>query len=170
MRRQLTRGTLVVVGGHSRGVGKTSLVEQLLRTTREPWVAIKISGHRHAAKGARVPFVKEARRRSPRTQTGRYLAAGAARAFLVRAPDAALARAAAFIESLRESGANVIVESNRIVRHVTPDAVLFVVDPHVSDWKPTSALCLKVADAVGDVRRLMSETSLLNDDDDLHTG
>ena len=160
MRKEVTRGTLVVVGGHSRGVGKTSLIEHLLRTSREPWVAIKISARHHAAKGASVAIVDEARHASPRSETGRYLAAGAARALVIRAADIALARAATLIESLRAEGANVIVESNRIVRYVKPDAMLFVMDPHINDWDPTSALCLPIADAVGDVRRLMSETRL----------
>lgn len=143
------RGLLFVVGGHSRQVGKTTMIEQLLTERRdEPWTAVKISAHRHAPEGATTPLIEEMRDADPQTQTGRYLRAGARNAFLVRAPDAAMPQAAAFIQSLCASGVNVIVESNRIVEHVTPDAVVFVIDPHIADWKPSSDACLAVADAV----------------------
>lgn len=146
---RVERGALVVVGGHSRGVGKTSLIEHLLRAdTGAAWVAIKISAHRHAPDGVSAPLVEEAGQPSALTQTGRYLAAGARRAFLVRAPDVAMPGAAAFIESLRSRGSNAIVESNRIMRYLAPDALLFVVDPRIDDWKPSSALCWPIADAV----------------------
>lgn len=146
---RVERGALVVVGGHSRGVGKTSLIEHLLRAdTGKAWVAIKISAHRHAHDAVNAPLVEEAGQASALTQTGRYLAAGARRALLVRAPDAAMPRAAAFIESLRGRGSNVVVESNRIVQWLAPDVLLFVVDRRIDDWKPSSALCLPIADAI----------------------
>lgn len=149
MRRQLGQGALIVVGGHSRGVGKTTLIEHLLRGMQdEAWLAIKVSAHRHAQAAVSAPLVEEAWQPSPATQTGRYLAAGARRAFLVRAPDAAMSRVAAFIDALRSQGSNVVIESNRIVRYLAPDVLLFVVDPRVDDWKPSSALCLPIADAL----------------------
>jgi hypothetical protein len=145
----VSRGALLVVGGHSRGVGKTTLVERLLGDRcGETWIAVKISAHRHAPEGASAPLIEEARGPDPQSQTGRYLVAGARRAFLVRAPDAAMAQAAAFIERLRAGGSNVIVESNRIVQYVTPDALIFVIDPRIADWKPSSDACLAAADAV----------------------
>jgi hypothetical protein len=146
VRNVVGRGALIVVGGHSRGVGKTSVIERLLRERAgEPWIAIKISAHRHAPEGTTAPLIEEAHAGSPLTQTGRYLLAGARRAFLVRAPEAALTQAAAFIESRRAQGANVIVESNRVVQYVRADVLLFVVDPRIDDWKPSSALWLPVA-------------------------
>jgi hypothetical protein len=145
----VTPSALIVVGGHSRGVGKTLLVEQLLRgSAGANWIAVKISAHRHAPDGADVPLIEEARDATARTQTGRYLAAGASRAFLVRAPDRALVHAAAFIQSMRAAGAHVIVESNRLVRHVRPDLLLFVVDPRIADWKDSSDECVRSPAAV----------------------
>ena len=42
-------GRLIVVGGHSRGVGKTAVIAHLLRTLGWTGVeAVKISAHRHA--------------------------------------------------------------------------------------------------------------------------
>ena len=143
------RGLLIVVGGHSRHVGKTTAIERLLAERREePWAAVKISAHRHAPEGTAAPLIDEHLDAGPDTQTGRYLLAGARRAFLVRAPDAAMPEAARFVESLRANGWNVIVESNRIVAHVVPTAVLFVIDPGNRDWKPSSDACLAVADSV----------------------
>ena len=75
-----------MVGGHSSGVGKTSVIEDILSTRRrrEPWAAVKISAHRHATAATRVPLVEETMWPSPLTQSGRYLEAGARRAFLCR--------------------------------------------------------------------------------------
>lgn len=144
-----SRGVLLVVGGHSRNVGKTTVIERLLAEHREQrWVAVKISAHRHAPEDTVAPLIEEHRDADPQTQTGRYLLAGARRAFLVRASDGAMARAAAFVESLLADGWNVIVESNRIVAHVVPNAVVFVIDPRNADWKPSSDACLAVANEV----------------------
>jgi hypothetical protein len=140
MRDVVDRGALIVVGGHSRGVGKTSVIERLLRARHGCWIAIKISAHRHAPEGTSVPLIEETRAPSSLTQTGRYLAAGARRAFLVRAPDAALPQVAALIDAFCTEGSNVLVESNRIVQYVRPDVCLFVVDPCIDDWKPSSSL------------------------------
>jgi hypothetical protein len=145
MRDALRRGARVIVGGHSRGVGKTLFIEDWLRAHRgEPWIAVKVSAHRHAPDGVAVPLVEEGSS-SDQTQTGRYLRAGAVRAFLVRAPAAALGQAAKFVASLacsRQQGGgspSVIVESNRLVLHLDFDYRFFVVDPDIADWKASSA-------------------------------
>lgn len=140
---------LIVVGGHSRGVGKTSTIEQILRARPgERWTAVKISAHRHARADGAAPLVEEARLASPLTQTGRYLAAGASRALLCRTPDARLAETEQLLQGLLAEGARVIVESNRIARLVRPDVLLFLLSPAIDDWKPSSGPCLERADAV----------------------
>lgn len=91
-------GGIIVIGGHSRGVGKTTIIEHILRARLWPHtIAVKISAHRHANGDGEVPLVEEAQEASPLTQSGRYLAAGASRAFLVRAPSASLPRAAGVV-------------------------------------------------------------------------
>lgn len=140
--------TLVVVGGHTRAVGKTATIEHILRArSGERWVAVKVSAHRHASADDSA-LVEEADRSTPLTQTGRYLEAGAHRAFLCRTPEARLADTAAFLRQLLADGANVIVESNRIARFVRPDVVLFVVSPSIADWKSSSGACLAAAGAL----------------------
>jgi Ni2+-binding GTPase involved in maturation of urease and hydrogenase len=140
-------GRVIVVGGHSRGVGKTALVAALVRTLRargRAVVTVKVSAHRHGA----ASVVEEDRVSSPWTSTGRCLAAGAARAFLCRCPDEHLAAAATLVHELRASGADVVVESNRMAARLDPDLTLFVVSAGTSDWKPSSAACLARADAI----------------------
>src|SRR5688572_15626512 len=114
--RPAARGTLVLVGGHSRGVGKTSAIEAILRwQAQRRWAAVKVSAHRHAAPHETKPIVEEDLAAGSHTQTGRYLCAGAKRAFLCRTPASHLAQTADFVRRLRESGFDVAVESNRLV-------------------------------------------------------
>jgi len=142
------RGMLVVVAGHSRGVGKTTTIERILRARRgESWVAVKVSAHRHCAPGDVKPVIEPDTAPSAGTQTGRFLLAGADRAFLCRTPDARLAATARFINDLRAGGANVIVESNRLIDLLTPDVVIFAVTPGIADWKPSSGAALARTDA-----------------------
>lgn len=148
-RRGQPPGRLVVVGGHTRGVGKTALVEQLLRGWRGgPVAAVKISAHRHAPQDCAAPVIEEVFDRSPTTQTGRYLAGGADRAWLCRCPSDRIPDAARFVQALQRGGWDVVVESNRIVQHLCPDLTLFVASDRTDDWKPSSGACLRRADAL----------------------
>lgn len=141
-------GTLIVVAGHSRGVGKTTVVEHVVRSRpHEAWVAVKISAHRHRAPGTNAPLIEQDEIPRSTTQTGRYLLAGAARAYLCRTPSAQLADTAQFVHGLLERGHNLIVESNRIVEWTTPDVVVFAVAPRIEDWKPSSGGALARTDA-----------------------
>lgn len=142
-------GRIIVVGGHSRGVGKTALVEHLLRTLGAARLAaVKVSAHRHAAAMATPPVIEETFGPLPATQTGRYLAAGAERAWLCRCPSGSLPAAARFVRTLAADGWNVLVESNRIIEYLTPDLSLFVASTSNPDWKPSSGPSLRRADAL----------------------
>lgn len=138
-------GRLIVVGGHSRHVGKTASVAAILRCLApSAWTAVKISAHKHGAGAASV----EERDGNSGSQTARYLQAGASRAFLLRAPDEKVRDAAERIAWMRGAGQSVIAESNRLVEHCRPDLTLFVVAPSIRDWKPSSAACLRRAGAL----------------------
>ncbi len=139
------RGRCLVVGGHSRGVGKTALVVDLVRSLG--WhrvVTVKVSAHRH---GSSIE-VEEDGVPSAGSSTGRCLAAGAARALLCRCPNDCLAMARTLVEQLRRAGYDVIVESNRIAPGTAPDLTFFVASAATADWKATSDACLARADAV----------------------
>ena len=163
-RRDISRiGRLMVVGGHSRGVGKTSLIAALLpRLPVGDWIAVKISSHRHG--GGPAGFsVSEEPEAAGDTPQALWLAAGANRAFLLRARDESMSDAAAWVRTMLDRGYDLIVESNRIVRYLRPDMVLFVVAPDIADWKDSSADCLRLADIVVVNRRreLLSQGEIL---------
>lgn len=139
------RGRCLVVGGHSRGVGKTALVVDLVRSLG--WrrvVTVKVSAHRH---GSYIE-VEEDGVPSAVSSTGRCLAAGAQRAVLCRCPDGCLATARTLVEWLRRDGRDVIVESNRMAAGTAPDLTFFVVSAATADWKATSDACLARADGI----------------------
>lgn len=139
-------GRLVVVGGHSRHVGKTSVVSEILRCLQpSEWAAVKISSHSH---GTAAGLIEEEGDAASASQAARYLRAGARRAFLMRATNEQFPAAAEPILRMVASGRSIIVESNRLVAHCRPDLVIFVVAPGIADWKPSSAICLRSADAV----------------------
>src|SRR5208283_1836991 len=82
-----------------------------------------------------------------KTDTGRFLAAGAERSLWLRVPAGELARAAGTIRKILDGSANVIVESNSIVEVVQPDVFLMVMDFSCEDFKASSMRFLDRADA-----------------------
>jgi hypothetical protein len=87
------------------------------------WVAVKIARHEHDAGQP----VWEETKPGERTDTARYLAAGAGRAFLLTAVDGPSMQSA--LEELWtriDRTANFIFESNRILNFVRPDVCLMV--------------------------------------------
>ena len=140
------RGRIIVVGGHSRGVGKTALSVALVRALApRAVVTVKVSAHRH---GGGHFAIEEDAETTLATSTGRCLAAGAARAFLCRCPDGHLHEVAALVRLLSSGGYDVVVESNRMAPLVAADLTLFVTSSDTPDWKVSSELCLVRADAL----------------------
>lgn len=143
--RRVRPGRCIVVGGHSRGVGKTALVAALVRALASPRLAtVKVSAHRH---GVAVAWIED-RDPSPFTSTGRCLMAGAARAFLCRCPDAWLPAADALVRALAADGWDVVVESNRLAAWLDADLTLFAISSATDDWKASSSYAARRADIV----------------------
>lgn len=140
--RPVTRpGAVIVVGGHSRGVGKTALVTEIVRALRPQAVAtVKVSQHRH---GHGVSVVEDTIV-APLTSTGRCLLAGAGRAYLCRCPDDHLDVARRLVLDLVAAGWTTVIESNRMASVVPADVTCFVVSPTVRDWKASSWLVPRV--------------------------
>ncbi len=136
---------IVVVGAHSRNVGKTSIICSILRGTPEAeWTAVKISANRHR-KGQEPRLAEEpalsadsVNLSDTASDTARYLAHGARRAFWLRACNDQLAMAAEQVRALSSGSANLIVESNRIVEHLEPDLYLLALDFGVEDFKDSA--------------------------------
>lgn len=136
--RPVTRpGSVIVVGGHSRGVGKTALVTEIVRALgSRPVATVKVSQHRH---GHGVSVVEDTIV-TPLTSTGRCLLAGAGRAFLCRCPDDHLDVARRVVLDLVVAGWTTVIESNRMASVVAADLTCFVVSPATDDWKASSWL------------------------------
>lgn len=136
---------VIVVGGSGRGVGKTALVCGLIAALPEfAWAAVKITRHAHGKPEA----VWEETASALRTDTSRYLAAGARRALLVTAGEDELALRLGELETMLEPGANVIYESNRIVEHVRTDVCLAVAGNVEAVQKPSFRWVVERADAL----------------------
>ena len=160
----------IAVGGQARKVGKTALVEALLRRLGSwEWSAAKITQDDHgwtdeekqsdraAEKGKGAPLGESSPREfslteesdaGGETDTARFLAAGARRAFWLQVREGCLP--AAFLRLLQEleKSPYAVVESNSVVELQRPDLYLMVVDPSVEDLKESARRYLHLADAL----------------------
>ncbi len=151
---------LIVVGGHSRSVGKTSVVAELISALPEfEWTAAKITQYGHGicsangdacdcATGDHSWAISEERDRSGKSDTSRFLVAGASRVLWVRTEQGRLAEAMPMLRSRLEGARNVIIESNSVVRFLRPDLYITVLDPATEDFKTSAREFLDRADAV----------------------
>jgi len=151
---------IVVVGGHSRNIGKTSVVEGLIRELpKMHWTAFKVTQFGHGMCSANgepcdcetaehMVAVSEERETASGTDSSRYLAAGAVRSLWVRTRTGDLAEAMPRIRKELEKVENAVIESNSILRFLRPDLYLSVLDPTVADFKDSARLYLDRADAI----------------------
>jgi hypothetical protein len=159
---------LIVVGGHTRSIGKTQLVCDVIRAfPEENWIAGKITqyGHGVCAKngencgcapdehGYAISWEKSA---DTGTDSSRFLAAGAQRSFWLRTKQGFLAEG---LPLLREALANLrpinasepptlILESNSVLQFVQPSLYFAVIDPSRDDFKDSARIVLDRADAL----------------------
>jgi hypothetical protein len=129
---------IVVVGGHSRNVGKTTMMCRIIEALPElGWTAVKISPHRHGAGGATF-FTLEEELAPADSDTGRYLAAGAKRSLWLRAQRGRLNEAMPALWGMIDTQYPVIIESNSILTCLQPDLYLSVINRSVGDIKETA--------------------------------
>ncbi len=151
---------VVVVGGHSRNIGKTSVVASLIARLPEfLWTAFKITQYGHGfctADGAPCDCQTDdhtiaiSAERDPTTGTdsARFLAAGAVRSLWVRTRQGMLAEAMPRVRKEIAAAENAILESNSVLQFLRPDLYLTVLDQGTADFKDTARLYLDRADAV----------------------
>ena len=152
---------IVVVGGHTRNIGKTNVVAGLISAMPEMhWTAFKITQFGHGMCSANgepcdcetaehtVAVSEERIGGDITTDSGRYLAAGAVRSFWVRTRTGDLADAMPRIRREIAQAENVVIESNSILRFLRPDLYLSVLDPETADFKESARYFLDRADAV----------------------
>ena len=140
----------VVVCGHSRKVGKTSVTAGLIEAfAKHPWTAIKISSHWHAgAPGSGVCSIHEEKSREGASDSSRFLAAGAARSLWIQVRDEKREEAMPQLLPIIESSPFLIIESNWILRYVEPEIRIMVLRYDIEDFKESAREILHRADAV----------------------
>ncbi len=151
---------ILVIGGHSRNVGKTSVVAGLIAALPErQWTAVKITQFGHGvcsvngescgcATDEHTVAISEERDRSGRSDTSRFLVAGAQRSLWVRTKQGFLAEAMPSLRKRIEGAGNVIMESNSVIKFLRPDLYLSVLDFETADFKASAREFLDRADAI----------------------
>jgi len=152
--------SLVVVGGHSRNIGKTSVAAGLIAALPHyNWTAMKITQHGHGICSAvgepcdcaveyDHPYAISEESAPGGSDSARFLAAGARRSFWLRTAVGQLGNAAAVIREIVESSENTMIESNSVLQFWRPDLYLVVVDFETRDFKDSALRYLDRADCL----------------------
>ena len=167
---------VIVIGGHSRSVGKTSVVAGIIAALPEMhWTAAKITQYGHGICSANGEpcdcatddhawAVTEEHDRSGESDTSRFLVSGATRCLWVRTRQGMLAEAMPRLRRELAKAENAILESNSVIRFLRPDLYLTVLDAANPDFKDSAREYLDRADAVilhdGPSRPAWSKVSL----------
>jgi hypothetical protein len=151
---------IVVIGGQSRDVGKTSVVAGIIAALPSyNWTAFKITQFGHGrcsldgkpcscATDDRCWAMTEEKDPAGKSDTSRFLAAGARGSFWVRTEQGQLAEALPALQRRITESDNAIIESNSIVDFIKPDLYMTVLDPKVQDFKASAQRLFERADAV----------------------
>jgi molybdopterin-guanine dinucleotide biosynthesis protein len=152
--------SLIVIGGHTRNVGKTSLMAGLISALPgRNWTAVKISQYGHGVCSVNGKTcncavdehrwaITEVYDRDGESDTSRFLAAGAAKALWVRSKQGRLEEAMPAFRERIAGHRNVIIESNSVLGFLQPDVYLTVLDYAIADFKDSARRYLGRADAV----------------------
>ncbi|MBM3792991.1 MAG: hypothetical protein FJW31_02780 [Acidobacteria bacterium] len=150
---------IVVVGGHSRNIGKTAVMEGILRSLPQSnWHAVKITQHGHGrcsadgtdcgcADAGKHPYALSEAQEPSLNDSGRYLAAGAHRSFWLRTRQGELAEGIPSLRRILALGENTLIESNSVLNFLVPDVYIAVLDFAVDDMKDSARRFLDRADA-----------------------
>src|SRR2546426_4410677 len=162
------RWRLIVVGGHTRSIGKTQLVCDVISAfPRANWIAGKITQYGHGvcaqngedcdcAPDEHVCAIEWETRADTGTDSSRFLAAGARRSFWLRTKQGFLAEGLPLLRTAlqekvgeaREGLPPLIVESNSLLQFLRPSLYFAVVDPAKEDFKDSARVALDRADAL----------------------
>jgi hypothetical protein len=135
---------VLVVGGHSSNIGKTSVITSLIQAIPEAqWCAMKVSPNGFPADSPYAVYQESVP--NSRTDTGRYLAAGAWQSYWLNENgfDADLPR---LHEMINESY-HTVVESNEVLKVRPSDLYLFVMDYTVPEVREPAKQSMSRADA-----------------------
>ncbi len=151
---------VVVVGGHSRNIGKTAVMAGLIHGLRTfGWTAVKITQYGHGicsldgepcgcAPTEHAFVLSEESDTQGSTDTARFLAAGARRSLWLRVRQGCLGEALPELEEALRATGSVMIESNSILDYLRPDVHVAVLDSARRDFKPSAREHLASADAL----------------------
>lgn len=160
---------LIVVGGHTRSIGKTQLVCDVIQAfPKTCWIAGKITQYGHGvcaqdgencdcAPSEHVCALDWETRADTGTDSARFLVAGARRSFWLRTKQGYLAEGLPLLrQELEETAGTVpagqntalIVESNSLMQFVNPSLYFAVIDPQREDFKNSAQTALDRAHAL----------------------
>jgi hypothetical protein len=161
------RWRVIVIGGHTRSIGKTQLVCDVIAAFPEAnWIAGKITQYGHGfcvkkgkhcdcAPDEHICAISWENGSSPRTDSGRFLTAGARKSFWLRTKQGYLAEGIPLLRAALEEceraaegeARNLILESNTLLDFVTPSLYLVVLDPTKGDFKQSARVWMDRASA-----------------------
>jgi len=159
---------VIVIGGHTRSIGKTQLVCDVIAAfCQARWIAGKITQYGHGvcaqngdhcdcAPDEHVCAINWETQSDSGTDSARFLRAGAQRSFWLRTKQGFLAEGlpllrAALEETRAERGTEpppLIVESNSLLQFLRPSLYIAVLDPAKEDFKDSARAALDRADAL----------------------
>ena len=166
--RASPRWRVIVVGGHTRSIGKTQLVCDVIAAFPDAnWIAGKITQYGHGvcaqngencdcAPREHVSAFEWETHSDTGRDSARFLAAGAHRSFWLRTKQGFLAaglpllRTALGQVSAEPNGETIplILESNSLLQFLKPSLYFAVVDPAKEDFKDSARVALDRADAL----------------------
>jgi hypothetical protein len=150
---------LVMVGGHSRNVGKTSVVAGIIAGSCDlGWTAAKITQFGHGVCSVNGEAcscsisehqfsITEEKKLATGTDTSRFLDAGARRSLWVRTKQGELVSALPALTKKIEKDEYVIVESNSLRRFIKPELYIQVLDGANPDFKASALQFFDMCDA-----------------------
>jgi hypothetical protein len=158
---------VIVVGGHTRSIGKTQLACDIIAAFPEAkWIAGKITQYGHGvcaqngencdcAPDEHIYAISWEQRADTGTDSARFLAAGARKSFWLRTKQGFLAEGMPLLrDAMRhvetESNgepANFILESNTLLQFLKPSLYLMVLHPAKADFKESAQLQMDRASA-----------------------
>jgi hypothetical protein len=162
------RWRIVVIGGHTRSIGKTQLVCDVIAAFPQVnWIAGKITQYGHGvcaqngencdcAPDEHICAMDWETRRDSGTDSARFLAAGARQSFWLRTKQGYLAEGLPLLRASLQSiigetqagPAPLIVESNSLLQFLKPSLYVAVIDPGKEDFKESARVVLDRADAL----------------------
>jgi hypothetical protein len=162
------RWRVIVVGGHTRSIGKTQLVCDIISTfPQADWIAGKITQYGHGvcaqngnncdcAPDEHICAIEWEAHPQSGTDSARFLVAGAKRSFWLRTKQGFLAEGLplmrdALKQTLSPSEEDLpplILESNSLMQFLKPSLYFAVIDTAREDFKDSARVALDRADAL----------------------